>query len=196
MTTDPAAPQAPALIDRWMPRWDAVERHSCVVDAPLERVWPLLRTMDFRRSALIRGLFALRSVPALFTRSRKGSKGLGYDLEALLRSGFVLLEADDAAEVVLGVVGRFWTPAGGIQRVTAAEFAAWDRPGFARGVWNFTAAPSADGARTTVATETRVQCTDAESRRSFLRYWRFVGPFSALIRREMLRGIRRAAEHA
>lgn len=194
VTVHADAPLAPALIDGWMPRWDAVERHSCVVRAPVERIWPLLRTMDFRRSASIRGLFALRSLPALLSPGGKHRKGLGYDLDALLRSGFVLLEVREGAEVLLGVVGRFWTPAGGIERVTPAEFAAWERPGFARGVWSFTATPSADGAHTTVATETRVQCTDAESRRSFLRYWRFVGPFSGLIRREMLRAIRNAAE--
>src|SRR5215213_1917910 len=47
-----------------------------------------------------------------------------------------------------------------------------------------------------LATETRVRCTDPASRRSFLRYWTVVGPFSGLIRREMLRSIRRAAESA
>lgn len=43
------------------------------------------------------------------------------------------------------------------------------------------------------ATETRVQCLDTASRRSFRRYWRVVGPFSGLIRWVMLRAVREAA---
>jgi hypothetical protein len=39
-----------------------------------------------------------------------------------------------------------------------------------------------------------VLCGDTASRRKFLAYWFFVGPFSALIRRVMLRTIRRAVE--
>lgn len=40
-----------------------------------------------------------------------------------------------------------------------------------------------------LSTETRVQAVDAESRRTFLRYWRVIGPFSALIRRRWLKRI-------
>jgi hypothetical protein len=45
-----------------------------------------------------------------------------------------------------------------------------------------------------VATETRIVCTDEASRRAFLRYWRVIRPFSGLIRLEMLRLLRNAAE--
>ena len=49
------------------------------------------------------------------------------------------------------------------------------------------------GGRSQLTTETRVAATDAASRRSFGRYWRVVGPFSALIRRRWLRSIARFA---
>jgi hypothetical protein len=41
----------------------------------------------------------------------------------------------------------------------------------------------------TLSTETRVQAVDDEARRVFLRYWRVIGPFSALIRRRWLKQI-------
>jgi hypothetical protein len=44
-----------------------------------------------------------------------------------------------------------------------------------------------DGERLT--TETRVEALDDAARRAFLRYWRVVGPFSALIRRRWLKQI-------
>jgi len=58
---------------------------------------------------------------------------------------------------------------------------------------NFRVEPIGDG-RTRVSTETRVSATDDRGRRAFRRYWRFIAPGSALIRFEMLRLIKRAAE--
>lgn len=43
-----------------------------------------------------------------------------------------------------------------------------------------------------LATETRVEATDAASRRAFRRYWLAVGQFSALVRRRWLAAAERA----
>ena len=179
------------LIDEWMPVWDAVERHETRIRAPRERVWQAVRTLDFTRSPVIRALFALRSLPGLVA-GRRRERALGSTLDALLRNGFVLLDERAGEELLLGVVGRFWRPTGDLVRLTANEVRAFDRPGHTVATWDFTLAD--DGGAVRLATETRVRCTDLASRRSFGRYWRVVGPFSALIRREMLRSIRRAAE--
>jgi len=187
-TSDAGA--APALIDTWMPTWDAVERHQTHVRAPREAVWRAARTLDFARSPVVRALFALRSLPGLCSRGPR--RALGGTLDGLLRSGFVLLGERPGEELLLGLVGRFWRPDGGIVRLTADELRTFDRPGYAVATWNFTLAADHGGSR--LATETRVRCTDAAARRSFRRYWAVVGPFSGLIRREMLRSIRRAAE--
>jgi hypothetical protein len=56
----------------------------------------------------------------------------------------------------------------------------------------FTVVPEGDGSR--VGTETRIAATDDTARRRFGRYWRLVGPFSSITRREMLAAIRRRAE--
>jgi hypothetical protein len=181
------------LLDGWMPTFDVVERHSTLVRAPVERVQALARELNFGRSPLIRSLFLLRSLPGLFTGGSLKQPALGATLAGLLRSGFVLLAERENEERVFGLVGRFWTARGGVVRVSPDEFRAWTQPGFARAAWNFALAPEGDG-RTRLSTETRVLCTDEESRRSFLRYWRLIGPFSALTRMEMLRTIRKAAE--
>ncbi|HEX9936466.1 MAG TPA: hypothetical protein VGB15_05065 [Longimicrobium sp.] len=179
------------LIDQWMPAFDAHERHETRIRAPRSVVWGHVRRLDFGRPPVIRALMALRMLPSLFTRAgrrkaREGAEG------GLLRAGFVLLDERVEDELLLGVAGRFWRPSGNIERVTAQEIRGFDRPGFAVATWNF--ALRDDGGATVLVTETRVRCTDAASRRSFLRYWRIVGPFSALIRMELLRSIRRAAE--
>ena len=181
------------LIDEWMPVWDVVERHETRIRAPREAVWRTVRTLDFARSPVIAALFALRSLPGLLSRGPR-KRALGTTMDGLLRNGFVLLGERPGEELLLGVVGRFWRPTGDLVRLTADELRAFDRPGYAVGAWDFTLAE--EGGAVRLATETRVRCTDAASRRSFRRYWTVVGPFSALIRREMLRSVRRAAESA
>ena len=119
-------------------------------------------------------------------------RGLGTTLERLMENGFVLLAEQPPREIVLGLAGRFWTPAGGITRFRPDEFRTFGRPGTAVAAWNFTVLPTDGGSL--VATETRVRCTDAAARRSFGCYWRVVRPFSGLVRGEALRAIRRAAE--
>ncbi|HEX2080495.1 MAG TPA: hypothetical protein VHG08_22520 [Longimicrobium sp.] len=181
------------LIDEHMPVAEFVERHALRVHAPPERAYAAARRLDLGGSAAVRALFALRSLPTLFTRrGGRGRRGLGVSMEGLLRSGFVLLGERPPHELVLGLAGRFWTPAGGIERIHPAEFAVFDRPGMALAAWNFTVLPTDEGSL--VATETRVRCTDDAARRSFARYWRVIRPFSGFIRMEALRAIRRAAE--
>lgn len=78
--------------------------------------------------------------------------------------------------------------------MSAAEFAAFREPGFAKAAWNLACAETANPAVTELSTETRVVCYGVATRRKFLLYWRVVEQFSGLIRRSLLRGVRRAAE--
>jgi len=80
------------------------------------------------------------------------------------------------------------------RRLTRAPdgFAPFDRPGYAKVVWDFRLTPQADGT-TRLSTETRIRCLDAESRRRFRRYWRVIQPFSGLIRLALLRAVAREA---
>lgn len=180
------------LIDDWMPAAEFAERHAIRVAAPPERAWDAVRTLDLGASPVVKTLFALRSLPALFAGARMRGRGLGTTMERLLQNGFVLLAEQPPREIVLGLAGRFWTPAGGITRFSPHEFRGLDQPGIAVAAWNFTLLPTPEGSL--IATETRVRCTDADARRSFGRYWRVVRPFSGLVRREALRAIRRTAE--
>lgn len=109
------------------------------------------------------------------------------------RLGFVRLVENPPHEIIIGVVGRFWTPTGDLRDVEPGAFAGFDESGYAKAVWNFRIAPaSADCVR--VSTETRIRCLDRGSRRKFRLYWMVIGPFSGLIRKEMLREIRGRAE--
>jgi hypothetical protein len=164
------------LLDRLMPRFDAVERHALEVAAPAAHVYPLVLATDFGDSRVIRTLFRLRGLPARATT-------LAGAIETM---GFVPLAETAGEEIVIGLAGRFWTIGGGIRRLSPPEFAGFDEPGYAVAAWNFTVEPRGDSA-SVVATETRIRCTDRRSRFLFRAYWTVVAPFSAWTRREMLR---------
>ena len=174
------------LIDRHLAAPDVRSRHEVEVNATPERVWAAIDALDPASSPVVRVLMALRSLPARLTRRAARPP-------RTLRGGFVLLDQALGDEIVLGLVGRFWSPAGGLLRVEPSAFAGFDLPGYAVAACNVTV--RGDGP-VRLATETRVRCTDDAARRRFRAYWALVGPFSGLIRRDMLRAIRRAAERA
>jgi hypothetical protein len=178
------------LIDRFVPRYDAIEHHEIGVAAPPDAAYEAVRALDLARSPLVLALLAARALPALM-RGRAVPSHLTID--DLVRAGFVTLAEEPGSELVLGLVGRFWRPTGALVRIEPHEFVAFDKPGYAKTAWNFAVVPHGDS-RSVVLTETRVVCTDPRSRRSFARYWRVVGPFSALIRRRALRLVRQRAE--
>ena len=181
-------------LDDHLPDYHWNEVHSTQVAAPPNRVLAAVRELTAREVPLIVALMAMRRMPEAIRRRSAGRLRRGLDgpiLHGMTSGGFMLL-AERPDELVFGVVGRFWTTDGGIEPVPAAGFAAFDSPGFAKGAMNFHAHPAGGG--TLLTTETRIQATDDCARRSFGRYWRLIGPFSALIRRAWLRAIRRRAE--
>jgi hypothetical protein len=179
------------LIDGFLPTYDVIEHHETTVDASVDVTYRAVREFDFARSPIVLALLTLRGLPHLFTGAVKPSRRLGLD--EIMRTGFVLLTEEPGREIVLGVVGRFWQLSSGIHRIEPGEFTGFDAPGYAKAAWNFVVSERAGGG-STVVTETRVAGTDADARRKFTRYWTLVGPFSALIRRMLLRGIKRDAE--
>ena len=166
------------LIDEFLPQFHFAEHHAISINAPAGSVYAAIRTLDVTNSMVIRGLFRLRGLPAS-----------SLSLEGLLRMGFILLRENPSQELLLGVVGKFWTRTADLQRLDPGEFREFDRAGYAKAAWNF-ALVRQDEATTRLTTDTRVYCTDSSSRRRFRLYWSVIAPFSAWIRRETLRTLK------
>lgn len=169
-------------IDDFMPTWDVSEVHSVAVAADPASTFRAVLALDLSESRLARLLYRVRGLP---------EDALTWD--GAWRIGFIRLAADPDRELVHGLVGRFWTPRGGIVDVDPDAFMAYDEPGYVKAVWSFRVDP-ADGQMCVLTTETRVRATDDAARRRFRPYWLVVRPFSGLIRRVMLRSIKDAAE--
>ena len=112
-----------------------------------------------------------------------------------LKMGFVLLEERPNRELLLGLVGQFWKLSGNLRRLKPDAFKAFNKAGYAKTAWNFTLTENLDGT-VQLETETRVACMDPASRRRFRIYWTFIGPFSALIRRDALRALKKRSEES
>lgn len=181
------------LIDELLPRYDAVERHQIKILAPACIVYEAVSDLDLSDSRVVRLLFWLREVPGVFRSKRRDSRRLGSTLRDLVASRFIVLGEIPDKEIVLGLVGRFWTASGHIERMDAEAYNAFATSGFAKAAWNFSLTEDQAGG-TMLATETRVLCLDDSSRRKFKLYWTLIAPFSGLIRNEALRVVKRAAE--
>ena len=175
------------LIDDFLPDYDVRERHRTVVHSPAERVYEAVRRLDLSQAKLSMFLFRLRGIPA--GRSAPSC----FTLDDFLKMRFILLGEKPNEELLLGLVGRFWTPSGELRRLDAEGYRNFNERGYAKAAWNFSLSERADGS-VLLETETRVYCLDEASRRWFRLYWLFIGVFSGLIRREVLQAVKRNAE--
>jgi len=169
------------LIDEFLPEYDFVETHSIAIDASAEQVYAAANEVDFSESFIVRWLLRLR-----------GLSGESVTISSLKNSYFKILGETANRELLIGLAGKFWTPWGDMQQVDASNFREFEKPGYAKAVWNFSLDGSSD--KTSLTTETRIKCLDYGSRRNFGFYWTFIQPFSGLIRMEMLKAIKQRAE--
>jgi hypothetical protein len=172
----------PTLVDDFIPRPDAAERHSILINAPRERVWHALTELEFRDVRPAKLLFAIRR---LFVRSPEA-------MPERTSSAFMPLAEEPLREIVLGTIGQWWRLGRGehIPEVaTVDDFRAFDRPGYAKGTFSFLLEDAGQG-RIRLITETRVLATSPDARRAFLRYWIVIRLGSGLIRRFILTTIR------
>jgi hypothetical protein len=187
-------------IDYWMPIYDFAERHETRVGAAPERVYEAIRAADFGRNSLIKLLLGMRVLPSLLLNPAKAGEmtrefvpGSKLTLDGFFQNGFVMLEEWRGQEMVIGLTGGFWRPAGGIVRTDPVEFRLATPRGVAKAAWNFVVRSETDGS-CVITTETRIWCPDTDARRWFKAYWMLIRPFSGLLRVMMLKEIQRTAE--
>jgi hypothetical protein len=172
-------------IEDVLPTWDWRSAHATRVAAPPERAAAAARTITGRDLPVTGLLMAVRTL----RRRAVDDRPL---IDGLRRIGLRILDDDPLTLVLAGVLAP-WRPRGGHLPVGSVdEFRSFAAPGWVRVAMAFTVAW--DGAGSRVSTETRIAATDAVARRRFGRYWRVIGPFSGVTRREMLAAIRRKAE--
>ena len=170
------------LLDQILPKYDQREYHQIEVRGNQKEVYQTVRTIDFSDSIIISTLFLLRGLPTT-----------SANVDGLLQVGFLLVKENPPEEFVLGLVGKFWHYRAQILKLDAVQYAEFNRKGYAKLAWNFIIQES-DPGLVRLSTETRIVCTDDQSRSRFKLYWALIGRFSGLTRREMLRTVKRKIE--
>jgi hypothetical protein len=184
------------LIDTFLPQYDVISRDALIIRASAARVYACLKSADMNASLVIRTLFAVRGHSSGFAGRAAGAprtEQRTLTLDALAQSFFVLLGERPGDEIVLGLVARPWMPRYEMRHVEASAFTSFAEPGFAKIAWSFKL-DEADGIR--LSTQTRIRCLDRASLVRFRLYWAFVGPFSGLVKRELLRLVRKCAQRS
>lgn len=185
------------LIDRFIPDPDFVEVRDLAVEAVPAEVLAAIKQADLR-DPVISTLFAVRDLPNRVARRL----GAGADREVRELSfsnipdvgpGWVKLGEEPGRELVLGAVGRFWKRDYGARTVSPDEFPGFDEPGYLKLAVSSRAEPRGYD-RSVLHYEARVEATDEEARRQFIRYWKVIGPGNDLIVRRALQRIKAEAE--
>lgn len=168
------------LLDKYMPKFDFNEKHGIDIHGRTEEIYPVLETIDFFKSRVIKSLFLLRGLP-----------GKMCTLEGFIESGFILLEEKPGEEIVLGVLidPLVFRPLS----ISPDEFGRFDKKNHIIIAWNFHLSIIGDE-KSRLTTETRILCTGRKAKVIFSLYWLMISRFSGLIRILMLRLIKREVE--
>lgn len=191
----PSRDRPRTLLDDLVPRYDASSRHTIWIAASPALVYEAARHIDLGRPWLVRLLMGIRLMPAWLAtvvRGPRRARNTGTGERSVGAAPFTVIAETPGEEFVLGIMGRFWTPTGGVVATTPERFRDLPPAGLAQALWNFRV--RAWGMGTELSTETRVRCGDEVTRRQFRRYWRIIRLGSGLIRNSMLRRIRQTAE--
>jgi len=190
-------------IDDVIPAPGLCEVDTIELALPLDEAWEVVRHADLADSALIRGLFALRTLPSRIGRRAHDPFTVRIDdlVSTAAHPGFGVLVDDRPREVVVGAIGKVWQADIEFVHVAdAATYRAFAEPGFARVAWALRLTRLGPDT-TQLDFELRVDATDAEAWQRFRHYFRVIGPASRFIRHRLLSELARRhgterAEHA
>ena len=191
------------LIDRFLPEYDLAIAYSAVFRAPPRRSFETVVESDLFTIPGFRLLIGGRRLPqrlADAVRRQRDHAGVPaaqptFRLKDMPAIGWIPLGERPGSELAFGQVGKPWKGLASFpeEPVKRETFAGFDQPGFAKIVGSTSVV--AYGERASIVTiETRVVCTDEDSRRRFRRYWLLIVPFSRYLRGTGLPALARKAQ--
>jgi hypothetical protein len=175
------------ILDDFIPSYEFSEHHAVVVEADIGACRVAVRTWRPQDSLLWRWLLRVRGL----------GRPAGTLREWAESNGFLLL-GETRDEIVFGQIGRFWSideRGALVSPRTVEEFQAFSIRGFAVAAMDVRLNELADGG-TLLSTETRVHTLGMPAQRTFQLYWLLIRPFSGLLRRAMLDGMKSVAQQA
>ncbi len=187
---DTRVPLVRTRLDELTPVFQFHESHTTKVDAPADRVYAAVKSVEPDEILGFRALTWLRRFGRNTAPNVMNPPAHQSILQTALGTGFVPLADEPDREIVIGLVMSpllmGWKP-------TPQEFRELDRPLLVKATMNFRIDPI-DANHCTLTTETRMYGSDPDALKLFAPYWRVIYPGSAFMRRMWLRAIRKRAE--
>jgi len=180
------------LIEQAMPAPDYILTEQIVLPVPASVAFDAVSSFDLTdiRQPAARTVLWLRALPERLRRRLPPRQPTRFSLDDLvIGTDWLLLGRRPGQDVVLGAVGKFWTPVVEWEPVTPEEFDTFTKPGLAKIVMSFAVLPYGDH-RSVVAHEVRIRFFDDATRGTFDLYWWTVRPFVKIVLRGMLHTIR------
>ena len=170
-----------SLLDEILPNFDVAAKYTIRIRATPEQIFNILQK-GIPTGTLTRFLMMLRRLPRIVRKDESEDYS------------FYKLKQSQAREIVIGIVGQFWKPVARTVTINnLEEFLAFERNGFSKAALNLRITSQEDGT-CLLSTETRV-LSYGPAKEKFASYWQLIKPFSALIRKEVLRKIKKQAEN-
>jgi hypothetical protein len=181
----------PALLDRFVPNPDIRERFETTIQAPAAVAMQVAANFDMQSLLAVRAIFWLREM-LLGARSHSSRAPQGI-LEETRNLGWGVLAEKPGRFVICGARCQPWLADVKFSALSSEEFASYSDPDQVKIAWTLEAEEVARDV-TRLAQETRAVATDLDSRKKFLRYWRWARFGIIAVRLLMLPAVRRAAE--
>lgn len=188
---------APRALDGFLPRFDVESQQRMRIDAPADLVYDVACSLVPDDVPGARTLFWIRALPSRLARGPRLTWPRGRPVLQPEADGVTLLLERPPRERVLGLIGRFWQPSGGMRRGidSPGDFLDFAEPGYAKAAIALEIDPLGP-ARCRATTHTRVGTTCDDARRRFGAYWSLIRPGSAVLRWAFLAAVRDRAEAA
>ncbi len=186
-----------ALLDVALATYDIQQELEVSVGCAPAKAFAALAAYNPQRDYGLFAAFLLHDAPAMLSaRDAAQARSLSR-LGPLQRSAMAFRPPTDcdAAELLLGFVGKFWLPVSPIAMPSLDQFGAWDREGATQVVWGFRVDAASKG-HATLRCTLRARSMSLGQRLAFGAYWRLIAPMSAALRGRMLQGVKLAAESA
>lgn len=196
------------VVDDFLPTYDVSDSVAVVVEADPSTTWDALLAADLmevgRRHRSVAALGGLRMLPEIVVGLLHAQLPPSPPEHMTLTDaasisgeagGWVLLgRNEEAREIALGLVGKFWRPVIKFATVRAEDFRTFDQRGWAKTVYALRAEEVGPG-RTLLTGVMRTATTDEHAQKWFRRYWTLgVGSGAHLLVHGLLDVVRDAAE--
>ena len=183
-----------AVLEHYLPHFDAVLRHAVVIPTPPDDAYASLLGFDFAQMCepVGRAIEDMRDLPRFIADLAHRGRRLPHDARFILadapRSGLLRLSEDPRRHLVLGAVGRLWKPRFELLQLTREEFLAFREAKYVKAAFGFVVRPYGKG-RAMLRHESRFLATDDSARTHFRRAWEVAEPFAAFFMGRALKAL-------